>query len=167
MMRLDDPKWRELKGGYKIPYDASLVLRRMERGEDVWEEMWNELHPQGDVGEASYAAVPQLVRIAKLLPHRDRNFYGFVSTIEIERHRKSNPPIPDWLAHEYADAMVELFELALGDLPNAKDALTVQSILGVLALTKGNLKLGALISDTVSSEIDEIMEERAWSELYG
>lgn len=36
LLTLDDPRWQELQGGYKLPYDASIPLRRMEAGNDVW-----------------------------------------------------------------------------------------------------------------------------------
>jgi hypothetical protein len=67
MLPLNDERWRSLDGGYRIPYDASVALRALEHAGDlqpVWDELWNELHHQGDVGIASYAAVPPLVRIA-------------------------------------------------------------------------------------------------------
>jgi hypothetical protein len=70
MLALDDRKWKELLGGYKVPYDASHALRRLERGADAWKELWEELHHQGDLGEASYAAVPKLVRIVSKLRRR-------------------------------------------------------------------------------------------------
>jgi hypothetical protein len=104
MLSLTDPRWRSLKGGYRRVYDASGALRRLEEGHDVWDELWEELHHQGDVGEASYAAVPQLVRISRDGGHRDWNLYALVARIEIERHRKSNPPIPDWLLADYSSA---------------------------------------------------------------
>lgn len=167
MLPLNDPRWRELMGGYKTPYDPSDALLRLENGQEVWDELWQELHHQGDVGESSYAAVPHLVRIAKSLPHRDWNFYGLVSTIEIERHRKSNPPLPNWLASAYAEAICRLLELAIGDLPHVSDRDTVRSILGAIALAKGELKLGALISRSDASEIDEILNQyEAWSDLF-
>jgi hypothetical protein len=147
MLPLDDPRWNELAGGYGSPCDPSDVLRRLESGQDVWDELWQELHHQGDVGEASYAAVPHLVRIAKLLPRRDWNFYGLVSTIEIERHRKSNPLVPPWLVPAYKEAMQGLLELAIGDLRRSVDIPTIQSILGAIALAKCQLTLGALIID--------------------
>lgn len=167
MLPLDDPKWSRLMGGFKTPYNPSDALRRLESGEDVWDELWQELHHQGDVGEASYATIPHLVRIAKSLPRRDWRFYGLVSTIEIERHRKSNPPIPNWLAPAYADAIRDLLELGIKDLPQADNRDTVRSILGAITLAKGELKLGALISHSDDSEIDEILDQyEAWSELY-
>jgi hypothetical protein len=30
MISLDDSKWKELEGGYRIPYDASIPLKRLE-----------------------------------------------------------------------------------------------------------------------------------------
>lgn len=168
MLPLDDPRWRELKGGYGVPYDASSALRRLERGGEAWDELWRELYHQGAVGEASYAAVPHLVRIAKRLPARDWNLYALAATIEVERHRKTNPPLPDWLAQAYRMAWQDLLELALDDLRHVEDALTLRSILGAVALAKGSLKLGAMISQCDESEIDEILEEYdAWSERYG
>jgi len=166
MLPLDDPRWRELRGGYRVPYDASSALRRLERGEEVWEELWRELHHQGAVGEASYAVVPHLVRIAKRLPARDRNLYALASTIEVERHRKTNPPLPDWLAQAYRTAWQDLLELAIDDLRHVEDALALRSILGAVASAKGSLKLGALISRCDESEIDEILEEYdAWNAM--
>lgn len=167
MLPLDDPTWKTLKGGYGILYDASSDLRRLEAGEDVWDQLWEDLHHQGDVGEASYAAVPHLVRIMKSSPHRDWNLYSLVSTIEIERHRKTNPPLPAWLKEDYRAAWAELFDVARDDLKVTDDFLMVQSILGAIAISKGNLKLGAMLSYTDQSEIDEILEQYdGWSEAF-
>ena len=167
MLPLNDPRWRSLAGGYKTPYDPSDALRRIEAGEDAWDDLWQELHHQGDVGEASYAAVPHLIRIAKLLPRRDWNFYGLVSTIEVERHRKSNPLLPDWLAQDYKEAMAGMLELALTDLRSVTDRATVLSILGATALAKGYVTLGAMISHSDESEIVEVLDQYdAWTELY-
>jgi hypothetical protein len=129
--------------------------------------LWEELHHQGDVGEASYAAVPHVIRIGKTFPKRDWNLYALVSCIEVERHRKTNPELPDWLVESYQQAMRELLELAANDIKSADEQYTVWSILGAIALAKGELKLGALISMADESEIEEILEETdAWSETY-
>ena len=167
MLPLDDPRWTGLKGGYKVPFDASPVLRRLERGEDVWDELWQELHHQGDIGDASYAAMPHLVRIAARLPRRDWNVYALASTIEVERHRKSNPPLPDWLEESYRDAWNHLLELAVDDLHRTEDGMTITIILGAMALAKGEVKLGALIAYSDESQVDEMVDQYiAWSDLY-
>ena len=67
-MHYDDPRWRTLAGGYRTPYAPTPALARFESGTrlaETWDELWNELHHQGDVGEASYAAVPALVEIRR------------------------------------------------------------------------------------------------------
>ena len=167
MLSLDDAIWKELHGGYGVPYDASITLRSMKDGVDVWEELWNELHHQGDVGIASYAAIPQIVCIAGTEATRDWNFYGLLATIEVERHRKSNPALPSWLKADYDGALARAFALALTDLGLSTDSSTTQAILSVLALTKGELKLGAMLSGLDATELDELLEEQlAWNETY-
>ena len=167
MLSLTDPMWQQLEGGYRMPYDASKALAQMERGESVWEELWNELHHQGDVGVASYAAIPQLVRISEARRASDWNLYALAATIEIERHRKNNPPLPDWLCFSYKSAWAGLVKLALADLAGKPDELTLRTALGVVALGRGELKLGALLHHADADEISAYVEENlAWSSLY-
>jgi hypothetical protein len=129
--------------------------------------LWNELHHQGDVGEASYASVPHLVRIHKLNRTLDWNLYALISTIETERHRKSNPILPNWLVVLYQESLDELVEIGVEDLKKTKDELTIRAILGALALPKGATQIGALIHSLDKSEIAEYLDERlSWAELY-
>lgn len=167
MLSLQDPVWRTLEGGYRMPYDASVPLARMERGESPWGELWNELHHQGDVGLASYAAVPQLVRIADMRAQIGRNLFALAATIEVERHRKTNPSLPDWLVTEYQEAWDRLVELALQACAAPLDSTTLRGALSVIALGRGDLQLGALLNHSDTSEVVEYVEEHlAWSELY-
>jgi hypothetical protein len=167
MLSLSDPIWPKLHGGYRIPYDASKALTRMESGESVWDELWSELHHQGDVGVASYAAVPHIVRISATRPRLDWDLYALAATIEIERHRKGNPPIPDWLEPSYRKAWGTLTALALSDLSGSLDELILRSALSVVAIGRGQLKLGVLLNHFDTSEIDDYVENRlSWSTLY-
>jgi len=166
-MKLNDPRWLELEGGYKIPYDPRPSLERLEKGDDVWEEFWENLHHQGDIGIASYAAVPHIVRICRSLSFRDWNLYSLLSTIEVERYRNTNPPLPDWLKEEYNHAWQDLLQLGITDLQKTTDPLIIRSILGMFALAMGDIKLGAFISMLDTSEVEEMLEDRmAWSEIY-
>jgi hypothetical protein len=168
MLALTDPIWGELEGGYRIPYDASRALLRMEGGESVWEELWEELHHQGDVGVVSYAAVPQMVRIAQMRGKSDWNLYALAATIEIKRHRRSNPALPDWLVRSYATAWENLVKLALSDLAGKPDELTLLGALSVVALGRGDVKLGAMLNHADRDGIDAYVEEYlAWAALYG
>jgi hypothetical protein len=88
MFSIDDEYWKHLVGGYKIPFDPRPSLRKLENQQDTataWEELWEELHHQGAVGEASYAAVPELVRIHRSGGAPDWNLYAMVAIIELAR----------------------------------------------------------------------------------
>lgn len=164
MIALDDPIWKTLNGGYRIAYDASVPLRALQAGEDVWAELWEELHHQGDVDTAAYAAVPQLVQIAPALPQRDWNFYGLLVTIEIQRHHLHNPDLPPWIIDDYQSAWSHVFTLALSDVAFTQDRNTLQMILAVIALAKGDYQLGAFLANIDLSQLDDALQETlGWS----
>jgi hypothetical protein len=166
-MELD---WSQMTGGYRIPYDPRPTVAKLRLDPldpQAWSELWNELHHQGDVGEASYAAVPPLVDACMSGP-RDWNLYALIATIEVERHRHANPPLPDALTDDYAAALLGVRDLALRDLATASDPLLVRSALAVVALAAGDLYLGALLAHLDTGEIRELLEQfMAWDELYG
>lgn len=146
-MDLNDRRWSELKGGYRVLYDPRGAMRRLAKGEDVtaWKELWAELHHQGDVGEASYAALPEIVRVHRQRGTADWNTYALAATIEIARRNRRNPPIPAWLQKEYNSAWTELESLALEEFPKASTSELADSIIAVLALTKDRLSLAGLV----------------------
>jgi hypothetical protein len=54
MLRFDDERWNHLTGGYKTQFDRRPCLKKIESQQDTaaaWQELWEELHHQGDVGE--------------------------------------------------------------------------------------------------------------------
>jgi len=54
---LDDNRWNHLTGGYRTKCDPRPLLAQLEseqNKERAWHRLWEELHHQGDVGEASY-----------------------------------------------------------------------------------------------------------------
>jgi hypothetical protein len=60
-----------------------------------------------------------------------------------------------------------LVELAREELKAEVDKTTLQCVLAVLALGKGDLKLGAFLSDLDRSELDELLDNQlSWRELY-
>ena len=148
----DDSRWQTLEGGYRTVYDPRPALQALELGEDRWDELWEELHHQGDVGTASYAAVSILARSAR----DDIHLYALVSTIEIERHRPGNPPLPDWLREEYREAWALLKTRALAELSECRDPLRLRTMMGVLALAAGCLRLGTVLAHSDESELQEI-----------
>jgi hypothetical protein len=170
-MRFDDETiWSMLLGGNRTSYDPRPALARIVvnwNDTAAWDELWSELHHQGDVGDASYATVPRLVDIARTVEKRGWQFYALVATIEVGRHARSSPQLPHWLVVDYARAWSTLLELALVDLRMTSDRLLVTSAMATLALVKGYTKVGALLTDLTDAELDEVVEATmAWSAHY-
>jgi hypothetical protein len=161
-MDLNDPRWAELKGGYGVPFDPRPAFRGVENGAEVhaaWRQLWQGLHHQGDVGEASYASVPQLVRIHRARGVADWNTYALVATIDLARDRHGNPPVPPWLSAEYASAIESLAELALSELPRATDQEGIRSMLSILAIWKGARAYGRVLVELSEDELAELGDQ--------
>jgi len=159
MRSLDDDRWNCLKGGYGTPFDPRPLLVRLKAGRDVdgvWSELWEELHHQGDVGEASYAAVPHLVQICREAGISGWNLYGIVLTIELARGTGKNPPVPEWLEGSYFAAIHELAHLGNAKIMACEEGdFAVRAILGILAIAKG-LRTHAMVM--VDYDEDELLE---------
>jgi hypothetical protein len=142
---LDDDRWTQLWGGYRIPYDPRRALRAIEQGNDTevaWRELCTELYHQGDVGEASYAAVPHLVRIHEQRGVPDWNTYALVAMIEEARQFGKNPDLPHYLLQPYEDAWRCMVRIGLRELETAEEPVLVSCIIAVIAIGKGQLSLG-------------------------
>ena len=165
----DSAKWESAKWLHQWKYDPRPALERLAQGEaedKVWEEFWNYLHHQGDVCERSYLTVVALSQMPRA-PHQKGQLYVFVATVEIERHRKANPDLPDWLRPEYRRAWIRLTDMALGDLRSASDDMLVRSALGVVAIGRNQLLLGALAASWTADELVKVADsEMEWSRLY-
>jgi hypothetical protein len=162
MLSLDDERWTSMKGGYRVPFDPRPGLRKLEAGRDVqaaWDALWQGLHHQGDVGEASYAAVPHLVRIHCQRGVADWNTYAMVATIELARGRGANPDVPAWLSQGYQEAIHRLAEAGLRELPRAEGQEAIRSILGMLAIWKGARSYGRVLSSFTEDELLELEEQ--------
>src|SRR5271170_4614157 len=123
MLSLDDNRWNNLTGGYRMKCDPRPLFVQLESEqtrETAWHELWEELHHQGDVGEASYAAVPHLVRIYRKRGVIDWNTYAIVAVIELARDGATNPEVPQWLKEDYLQSIRELAEVAAVEVLQTK-----------------------------------------------
>ena len=123
-----------------MPFDPRPLLEKLEAGqgtESVWHELWGELHHQGDVGDASYAAVPLLVDIYRKQGVIDWNTYAMVAIIELARTNGRNPELPHWLQKDYFRSIGELAEIGASQVLRAEQTEAVRAIVSVIALAKG------------------------------
>jgi hypothetical protein len=163
MLPLNDPKWKKFRGGYKVEYDASIPLIKLEQQtaslDEIWEELWEELHHQGDVGIASYAAIPHLVRIVQEHNIFDWNSFGLVVCIELCRGQRNNPKIPKWLKADYEKALSDLAKYSVSNFEKTWDAEILEAVLSLLALVKGNRDLAELIFEVDENDIKELLNK--------
>jgi hypothetical protein len=156
MLSLDDNHWSNLTGGYKTRFDPRPLLARLATGEEttsVWHELWTELHHQGDVGDASYAAVPRLVSIHRERGVADWNTYAVVAAIELARTERENPAVPKWLEKEYFNAIQELAKSGASEIMLTEETEAVRSILSVMAIAKGLRTHGKFLVEYSEDEL--------------
>lgn len=165
MITLSNSIWKELEGGYKIPYDVSVPLTQLEWAtsstevEKIFSELWNELHHQGDVGVASYMAIPQLVRISRDKGLFNWNVLTLCSTIEQQRHLGENPSLPTEYTEYYNNGLMELKEFILDNFRSIQDELTLRAALSALAVCNGEMKLSKAIIELSDDTLDEFLEQ--------
>ncbi len=91
--------WSSLRHAYGAASDVPALLTALETApapsrfdEDPWFSLWSALYHQGDVYSASYAALPELIRIAASRNGRERaECLLLAGCIELERHTERAP----------------------------------------------------------------------------
>src|SRR5947207_8035744 len=150
MLDLNDPRWPSLQAGYRQAIDIRPLLVRLENAKDpqpVWDELWQELYHQGDIGEASMIAVPHLLRIHRQRGTVDWNTYALAASIELARRSGKNRDVPNWAREAYQASLLALAQLGLQQLPIASDSETIRSVLAPVATFYGARGQGRLLVD--------------------
>ena|ERR1700722_1359279 len=162
MLTLEDRRWGNLTGGYRTAFDPRPLFSELETKCDTkttWHELWEGLHHQGDVGEASYAAVPHLVSIYRKHAVNDAidwNIYAIVAVIELARGDKKNPEMPNWLHDDYRHALRDLAEIGAVEILRAKVPEDVRAILSILAISAGARTHAEFLINYSSEELLEM-----------
>ena len=133
-----------LKGGYGVPYDPESAINKLSSSHDeAISELWENLYHQGDVGLASYAAIPALVLAGEL---------SLVAAIEVARNSGSNPDLPVNLKEMYEQALKQ----ALTIKPDNEEQLLGFYIIHASLNGKFRLAQALFLMD-----IDEVLNEYA------
>lgn len=166
MLPLDDPRWEGYVGGYQVPYDASGAIRRLRDGPDplaALDELAEELCHQGDLGPASYAALPWLLDYVRRQPELDARAVGLILTIELGRpfQREAMPPE---LHAGYDAAIASLADVVLSKRGGwwSDDQVGVAS--AVLALSQGNRWFARTYFELDRWMLDEMLQKEFGSD---
>ncbi len=162
LLPLDDPKWKEYRGGYnRVVYDLAPFLTKLqslEMADDDWNTLWDDLHHQGDVGEASYAVVPYLAEYARSAPLVAWHAFGFPAVVELARTEGDNPEVPEDVRDSYFAAISELPKIALARGDKAWDEFCFEPVVACLALSLGRREHARAYLNLTESEIPEFFK---------
>ncbi len=159
MLGLDDTRWNNLTGGRRTQFDPRPLLARLETEQDtatIWHELWDELYHQGDVGDASYAVIPHLLRIHRRRGVVDWNTYAIAAAIDLARTERENPELPDWIEKDYSHAIRELAKIGTTEILLAKKPEAVRAILSIIAIAKGLRTHGRFLIEYSEDELLDI-----------
>jgi len=162
MLSLDDDRWKELDHrswangepcGMDAPYIPAELKLLLENPRDFerFETMAPYLSSENTTWEASYAAMPYILVIARRLSPRERadhlisiGFIAWNATSTARENVTIKPLLPD-----YDKALREALPLLAETILEEHSASTTRYLLATLAALKGHLDLGELISDLV------------------
>ncbi len=159
LLPLDDPNWKEYRGGYnRVVYDLVPFLTKLqslEMSDDDWSVLWDDLHHQGDIGEASYAVVPYLTEYAQSAPRIAWHAFGFAAVVELERTENDNPEVPEEIRDSYFASINELPKIALERGEDVWDEYCFEPVMACLALSMDRREHARAYLDLTESEIPE------------
>lgn len=167
MIGLDDPRWQTLSHAYGNAADIPDLLRQLARetgpkvgyDSEPWFTLWSSLCHQGDVFDASYAAVPIIVELACCSKEPiDFSFFQLPAAIEIARRNAKGPPVPTDFADDYSAAVSRLTECVALHRHEHWDEVMLLSAMSALAVAKGNHRVAEAIMNLDDDLIGKLID---------
>ena len=167
MIALDDPRWTKLSHAYGSASDIPELLRqlagmtgpRTAYDSEPWFTLWSSLCHQGDVYDASYAAVPHIVEIAcNTKAPIDFSFLQLPAAIEIARCNGNGPDLPADLTEAYRAAVSHLTECVALHRHEAWDEAMLLSAMSALAVAKGQHRVAEAVMNLDDDLIRRLIE---------
>ncbi len=164
MLPLDSPRWSQLTHAYGSASDVPKWLGQLaalpssEGQNEPWFSIWSALAHQGDVYEASYAAVPHVIEALAESPLKaDMSFFLFPVWVEICR-TKSGPPIPRDLEGSYWAALEQLPGLVANASREKGNPESVACLMAAIAVAHGQPLMAEVALELNDQTAEEIME---------
>lgn len=170
MIDLNSPRWTELQHAYGAATAIPLLLQQLqdlptdEGDAEPWFSLWSALAHQGDVYQASFAAVPHIIAALSRSPETASEVYfHFPTWIEICRNKHAVRVDRD-LEAAYFDALARLPALVEKAAGKHWDTGFAACALSATAVAKGQHALAeallALSSDDAIDDVREWMDNR-------
>lgn len=159
MLELNNPLWKTFEGALSSKYDASIALKKLENETNslkinqLVEELFENLYHQGDVGVASYMALPHLIRIA--IQKKIDNFLVPLLVASVETNRNLNVDIPIEFEEEYLEEIKKVIDLIYLNQNQLKDKTYLITALAAICATQQQTKLSEVILEMEDNEIVE------------
>lgn len=135
------------------------LLERLELSEvpdsEIWCEIWDIVHHQGDVWVSSYIFVSKIFNIYKEKNWLDYNLPGVLAVIENCRQQEKNPQLPDWLKENYFNALNSTLQYCAENISIDWDRNLLISFLQLTCAIKQNQGLYELLEIASGSEDNE------------
>lgn len=164
MLDLDSPRWGELMHAHGPAADLPELLERLrtQLSEEIapdqdeaasplastWFELMSAICPGGEVGSASFAAVPHIVALAADHDVEVRaQLLQLVARVEAGRHRPDAPAVPDDLEPAYRASLSRVPHLVAARMGDEWDPTTAQTLAGILLVAKGHPQLGMAVME--------------------
>lgn len=164
MLSLTSSRWSELHHAYGAASDIPELLLQLStlpesNGKaEPWFSLWSALAHQGDVYEASFAAVPHVVDAAATNPlQADSVYFQFPAWVEICR-KKQGIDVPSELSAAYFDALSKLPSLVAAASGRQWDADFLQCALSAIAAAKGQTIVAEAVQELSPEVAGEFME---------
>ena len=160
MLKLDDPRWKELKSATGELYDPRPDLARLGQGgepEEAWAEFGKKLHHQGNVDTAAYAAFPVLVILLAENPGIAADALPLLAEIEAARRDSQSPELPKWILEAHTLAFRQLVTLALHDVQESEDPRLLRSRLSIVAMGFQLEKVSEKLASCSDDELGEMV----------
>lgn len=167
MLSLESPLWANLTHAYGNASDVPSLLEALEAlptsdgNAEPWFSIWSSLAHQGDVYDASFAAVPHVVGLLESSPAlAPIDFFLFPTWVEICRQR-NNIEVPVELKDDYNAAIAKLSEIVCKAHSRMWRSSELSCVLAAFAISKGDLRLGAAIFELTP---DVLQDFQSWLE---
>ncbi len=164
MLSLESNRWSELQHAYGDASNIPALLSQLinlpssNGDEEPWFSLWSALAHQGDVYDASFAAVPHVIHAAASNPLKaDAVYFQFPAWVEICR-KKNGLELPRELSEAYLEALSRLPSLVAQAAAREWDADFLQCALSAISAAKGQTVIAEAALELSPDIAEEFME---------